>query len=117
LFSVLLVTAAAATLIIYWARPAGTIANIYQNGICIFSIDLSAAAEPYSFTVEGKHGENTITVEGGQICISEADCPDQVCVHQGWISNSVIPVVCLPHELVIQIEDSAPGNSVDGVSR
>ena len=33
----------------------------------------------------------------------EADCPDQVCVRQGWVQDRTVPIVCLPHRLVIEI--------------
>ena len=48
-------------------------------------------------------GTNTVQVEPGRIRVSAADCPDQVCVHQGWISTGVVPIVCLPHQIVIEI--------------
>lgn len=37
----------------------------------------------------------------------EADCPDQVCVHAGWLTDSAAPIVCLPHRLVIRLEQTA----------
>lgn len=88
-------------------KPEGTTANIYLDGVCVESMDLSAVEESRSFLVEGPAGSNRITVEPGRICVSEADCPDQVCVHQGWISNSALPIVCLPNRLVIRIEANA----------
>lgn len=97
----------------------GTVANVYQDGTCIRSIDLSAVDEPYTFTVAGDDGSyNVVSVEQGRICVSEASCPDQICVHQGWISTGVTPVVCLPNKLVIRIETSAESSSgVDAVSQ
>ena len=52
---------------------------------------------------DGAGGSNTILVEQGRIRVIEANCPDQVCVDQGWISNGTVPIVCLPHKLMIQI--------------
>ena len=89
-------------------RPAGHIANIYQNDVCIRSIDLDMVLEPYSFTVTDQAGhENVVLVEPGRIRVSEANCPDQVCVNTGWISNSVKPIVCLPAKLIIRLEAKA----------
>ena len=45
----------------------------------------------------------------GRIRVESADCPDQVCVDQGWISDGTVPVVCLPNRLVIQIEGGGDG--------
>ena len=92
----------------------GTTARIYSDGELVETIELSLVTEEYSFTVTGPEGgTNTVTVEPGRICVSDADCPDRVCVHQGWISNGTVPVVCLPNRLVIEISGTG---SVDGVS-
>ena len=97
-------------------QTSGTMVNIYLDGKCIRSIDLSQADSSYEFTVDGPAGSNTIQVEPGRICVSRADCPDQICVHQGWISTSVIPIVCLPNRLVILIEEQTGQNELDGVA-
>lgn len=104
-----------------WTRPSeGTIANIYQDGVCIYSIDLSAVTEGYEMTIEDENGVNVIRVEPGRICVLEADCPDQVCVQAGWLSDSASPIVCLPHRLVIRLEETAGAESepdIDSVSK
>ena len=86
-------------------QVSGHIANVYQDNIRIRTIDLSAVTEPYSFTVTDSDGhENKVTVEPGRICVSEASCPDQICVRQGKLTGGGIPIVCMPHRLVILVE-------------
>ena len=83
-------------------------ARIYQDGVLIKRLDLTNISEPYSIVVENDAGFNTIAVEPGRLCIVEADCPDGYCVRQGW-SNGRVPIVCLPHRLVIEFDGgSAP---------
>ncbi len=94
----------------------GSTAAVYQNGELLRAIDLSSVEEPYSFTVEGPAGTNTVEVERGRIRVSHADCPDQICVSQGWLERGVTPIVCLPNGLVIQLEN-APDTGLDGVSK
>lgn len=89
-------------------------AEIYLDGECIETIDLSQVTEPYSFTVKGRVGENIISVEPDRICVSEADCPDQVCVHQGWEATTAKPIICLPNRLVIRLVSSEEPE-IDGV--
>jgi hypothetical protein len=109
------VLAAVGTLLVYRAQPDGATANIYSGGELVRSIDLSRVEESYSFVVTAEDGgENTVLVEPGRICISEADCPDKVCVHQGYIENGVVPIVCLPNQLVIRIEGT--DDEFDGVA-
>ena len=79
------------------------VALISRDGVLLEEIDLSRVDAPYSLTFEDESGTNTVLVERGRICVSEADCPDQICVHQGWISDDIIPIICLPHRLLIEI--------------
>lgn len=99
---VLLLAAAVCCVILLLPRGGGTIARVTLDGAVVAEIDLSRT-DADSFTVTGPAGTNTIQVEQGRIRVSSADCPDQVCVDQGWISDGALPIVCLPNKLVIEI--------------
>ena len=43
-------------------------------------------------------------IENGMAYVTDADCPDQVCIRMGKISKTGENIVCLPHKLVIQVE-------------
>lgn len=107
------VAASAAVLLVRKGSAPSSVARIIQDGALLEEIDLSQVTEPYSFTLEDKRGSNTVLVERGRICISAADCPDQICVKQGFISNGTVPIVCLPHKLMIEI---AGGGELDGAA-
>jgi hypothetical protein len=97
-------------------KSSGTIANIYQDSVCIRSIDLEAVEDAYTFTVVDQSGhENVIAVEPGRIRVESANCPDQICVDNGWLSTGVTPIVCLPAKLVIRLENQE--NAFDGATR
>ena len=49
-------------------------------------------------------GSNTVVIENGQVAITEADCPDRVCVATGHISRSHEVIACLPHKLLVEIK-------------
>lgn len=85
-------------------KDTGATALIYQNGVCIETIDLSAVTQAVSLRIEWEDGGyNLVSIEPGRICVAEANCPDQVCVRQGWSSNGATPIACLPHRLVIEL--------------
>ena len=85
----------------------GTVVEVIQYNAVLREIDLSAVTEEYSFEVKWiDGGSNTVCVQPGRICISEADCPDKLCVSQGWLSDEVFPIVCLPHRLIIRVKDA-----------
>jgi len=80
------------------------IADIYQDGVLLQSIPLHTVTEAYTFTVTGNNdAENEIEVRPGSIGILSASCPDKLCVHQGFINTSLLPITCLPNHLVIQV--------------
>lgn len=80
----------------------GTVADIYQNGEFLQTLRLD---EPVGYTLFAANGgSNTIVVQDGRICVSQATCPDQVCVNQGWVNTDATPIVCLPNQLVIQVK-------------
>lgn len=90
-------------LLLQQKQVSSPVARITRDGELIREIPLDEVEESYSFVVEDEEGSNTILVEPGRIRVSEADCPDQVCVNQGFISDGTVPVVCLPHKLMIEI--------------
>lgn len=94
----------------------GSVVEILQDGVCIQRIDLAKVTSSYSFEIQDpRGGSNVIWVEPGRICVKEADCPDRVCVQQGWIQEGLLPIVCLPHRLVIRFVERQKDTEVDVV--
>jgi hypothetical protein len=108
------VAASAAVLLFQGPKARAPVARITRDGVLLEEIDLDRVAEPRSFTLEDGSGTNTVQVERGRIRVSAADCPDQVCVKQGWISGGAVPIICLPHRLTIEIVDG--GGDLDGAA-
>ncbi len=103
--------------LLLWRTPgARTVARITVDGRVVREIDLTAVTAEASFTVQTPGGVNTVTVRPGGICVSEADCPDHVCVKQGWLEGGAVPIVCLPHRLVISLVSGGDGDAPDAVS-
>lgn len=51
----------------------------------------------------GEDGYNLLFISGGEASISDADCPDGLCVRQRAVSRNGESIICLPHKLVIQV--------------
>ncbi len=80
-------------------------AYIYQEGTLIQTIDLSKVTGEYSLDFTSANGgKNQVVVQPNGISVIYANCPDQVCVHQGVVRNSLLPITCLPHGLVIELK-------------
>lgn len=81
-------------------------AGIYQDGELIERISLSELKKTYQKKIVYEDGGyNIVEIRKDSVGVIEADCPDKRCVKQGFTSNSVEPVVCLPHKLILQIEE------------
>lgn len=96
-------------------EPNKRMAEIYQDGALLYTIDLNTVTDSYELTVTGDNNAyNVILVEQGQISMKEASCPDKLCVHMGKIHNASLPVTCLPNKVVIRIvPDTDNGNDTD----
>ena len=88
----------------------GTIVVITVDGQEYKRIDLSRVTESYDIEINTKYGHNTVHVAPGRIAVTQADCPDGICVAQGAIDRGGVPFVCMPHRLVVKIE----GSGIDG---
>lgn len=103
---ILLLLALSAAVGLLFFHRGGQTAVITQNGRELFRIDLSRVTEVQTLEITGAC-HNTVEIEPGRIRVREADCPDQICVDTGWISDGARPIVCLPNRLVIEIEGGA----------
>ena len=95
--------AALCAVILLIPKEKGVIARITQDGKVLYEIQLNEVPGPQTYHVNGENGYNTVLVQQGHVRMMEASCPDQVCVNQGWISNSALPIVCLPNKVIIEI--------------
>ncbi len=106
------ITAAALLLLLisHFLRPTVTsgTAEITVNGTLYGEYALD---EERSFTIESPDGGyNRVEIQNGEVYVSEADCPDRLCVRQGVIRRRGDTVVCLPHGLVITVRDGEKGD-------
>lgn len=68
-------------------------------------------------TVSTDLGTNLIKIKDGRVHVEEADCPNQDCVHQGWIDAAGEQIVCLPHKLTVGIVNESAKATYDVVGR
>lgn len=84
-----------------FSKPAVTL-EISVNGTVVETLDLSKDTE---ITINSKNnGTNLLIIKGGEAYISEASCPDSLCIHQGKIHKNGEMIVCLPNEMIAKIQ-------------
>ena len=99
---VLLSAALAVLLLVFTSKSDSRLAVITLDGETVRTIDLDRAADE-EFTISGENGFNVISVKNGQISVTQASCPDKVCVKHGELHSKALPIVCLPNKLVIRL--------------
>ena len=102
LIAVVLAIAAGGFLVNYMVhrQPAATL-EVTVDSQPAATFDLSKNVDTI---IEGYNGgTNHLVIENGVAWISEASCPDKVCVHQGRISMNGELIVCLPNRMIAKI--------------
>lgn len=110
---VLLLVAAAAGIFMLAVRDTGGEAVVLRDGQEILRLPLSEDAE--QVITEGEDS-NTVVIQDGAASVTQANCPDKVCVHTGEIRYEGQTIVCLPHKLVVKIEGGEE-QEVDAVAQ
>lgn len=113
LICALLLVALAAWGVLRLTREQGGEAIVTVDGQLAATIPLSVDA---TLPIGAERGFcNTVEVSGGRVRMVVADCPDKLCVRQGWIRYDGESIVCLPHKLVVTVRGTA--GDLDAVAR
>ena len=78
--------------------------EISVDGKVIEILDLAKDQELAIDGVSG--GTNHLIIKDGEAWVSEATCPDKLCVHQGKIHLDGEIIVCLPNKMTAQIKST-----------
>lgn len=83
-------------------KPA-SYAEVSVDGKVVATLDLNKDTE---LTIDGyQGGTNHLVVHDKEVYVTEASCPDKICIHQGKIHSSTEMIVCLPNRMTVRIVD------------
>ena len=85
---------------VHFLLPEGKTAVVLLDGEKIQTLSLS---EDREYRVNSEKGYNIVVVKGGEVSISEADCPDKLCVKHAAVRTAGETIICLPHKLVVEV--------------
>ncbi len=109
LIAALLAVSVGLSLWLLWPGEDAAYAEIWSEGKLLYTLPLS---EDRQVTVQTQRGMNVITVKGGKIAVTHADCPDHYCMDRGFCASGA-QIVCLPNRLEIRFQGE---QNLDGVS-
>lgn len=113
LILVAVITVIAAIGLFLWNsnRTQGTGVAVYIDGVQTAVYPLSENREVDIITGDEEEHLNRLVIRDGTVSVSEANCPDAICVKTRAATYVGETIVCLPHKLVIEIvaSDADPG--------
>lgn len=86
-------------------KPEGGSVTVTVAGKEYGTYDLSKDQE-IPIMINGKE-TNHLIIKNGKADVTEADCPDQICVDQKAISKEGETIVCLPNKVVVEVKNAA----------
>ena len=79
-------------------------ANPFLKKETVQRIAMDTVKNPHIIEITGEDGAwNRVWISEDSVKMESASCPDGLCVHQGAISDGLLPIVCLPNKVQIQI--------------
>lgn len=96
-----------------WNRGAGEEVVVYEGEKELVRFSLEENTEYLILSDNG--GTNLLVIRDGRADVTEASCPDQICVHQAPVNTTGETIVCMPHKIIVTIEQSSQSKRKDGV--
>ena len=96
-----------------WNRGAGEEVVVYEGEKELVRFSLEENIEYLILSDNG--GTNLLVIRDGRADVTEASCPDQICVHQAPVNTKGETIVCMPHKIIVTIEQSSQSKRKDGV--
>ena len=87
---------------VFFGGKTGDTVEITIDGVSYGTYSLSEEQE-IPIEIDGTV-TNVLKIEHGEADMIEADCPDQLCVHQKAISKDRETIVCLPNKVVVEVK-------------
>lgn len=100
LLAVIIALAALIWLFIRITRSEGAYALVTVNGEVFGEYPLDTDAE---IRIGDDESYNILVIKDGTAEITEASCPDKLCVNQGKASYDGQSIICLPNKVVVEI--------------
>lgn len=98
--------------------------HVFADEASILRVETPQGVQTYALDTDGTifvDGENdielTLLILDGKVCVAEANCPDQVCVHTGRLSRDGDTAACVPANILLTVEGENTADGPDAVAR
>jgi len=77
---------------------------------------VSIDEDEFLYTVTGVNGDVVIEYSNNKVRVIEEISPKHICRIQGWSSSPLMPITCLPNNIVIIIEAEKDDDAPDDIT-
>ena len=96
-----LLVVAAVTWLVLRTAPTGGAVVVQVDGETVATLPLDTDT---TYTIAGVgSGHNTLVITDGKASVTEATCPDGVCVRHRAIDKAGQSIICLPNKVVVRV--------------
>lgn len=115
IIAVVAVIVAVLLFFLYGVNGNGDIVQIEVDGQVVEELPLNVDTQREILTDDG--GKNVLIIENGSAVMTEANCPDGICVNHKPIDKSGESIICLPHKVVVSVVSAHSNDSeIDAVA-
>ncbi|MGN0458190.1 MAG: NusG domain II-containing protein [Eubacterium sp.] len=98
----------------YVNGDSGSYVQVEINGKAVETVKLNEDFEK-QYDIDGK--TNTLVIKDGKASVTQANCPDGICVNHMPIRRSGESIICLPHKFVVTvINEQGSDDEIDAVA-
>ena len=113
LAAAIVIIAAAGLMLWRFNRAEGVSVAVNIDGVQTAVYPLTEDREVVIPTGDDGEHRNVLVIRDGKAYISQADCPDEICVKTRAAAYVGETIVCLPHKLVIEITAAGVAPDLD----
>ncbi|MFA9377386.1 MAG: NusG domain II-containing protein [Lachnotalea sp.] len=73
-------------------------------------------AEDATIAIISDYGSNRLVIQNNTATVTDASCPDKICVHEKSINKTGETIVCLPNKMVVTVINGEE-NELDAVTQ
>lgn len=113
LVAIIIIIAVVGFILWHLSLSEGVSVSVKINGVQTAVYPLSEDREVIIAIGDNEEHRNVLVIKDSRAYISEADCPDRICVKTRAVTYVGETIVCLPHKLIIEIILSDADSELD----
>lgn len=100
IFIIIFVAVISLIIINIYYKDTGKTVQIFVKNKLIKELPLN---KDVTFNIEDGDSYNILLIKDNCVYMTDANCPDKLCIEQGKIKKNGENIICLPHKVIIKV--------------